>query len=134
DGIAVPGWLHRRGMRLVQAYLPILVVGLVEDQDLARRLDDLRPRRTENKRRRLRPTLRLRIGKALATARNRAEAFHDLRRLGLQDGILVIADQRRAVACAGWQALNILDGPKPGRRRLVGEGISPPESGQKRNC
>jgi hypothetical protein len=65
NGIAIPGWLHRRGMRSVQAYAPVLVIGLLQDQDLAGRLEDLRRRRAQNERRRLRPALRLRSGKLL---------------------------------------------------------------------
>src|SRR5215471_11570240 len=99
-GIAVPGRFHLCGMRLVHAHVADLMIVSIKDDDLVRQLHQLRWAIRKNERHPYGPTLVARVRIAYALQPKLSVAFHDLRRLGLEDWVGVIAGKLEDIAGA----------------------------------
>jgi hypothetical protein len=99
-GIAVPGRLHLCRMRLVHAHLAELMIVGIQDKDLVRGLYYLRWAFRKIERWPSRPTLVARVRVADAIDPEFSVLFNDLRRLGLQDRVRIIAVKLEDIAGA----------------------------------
>src|SRR5580704_1719029 len=134
DGIAKPGRLHLYRMRRVQAHAADLMIVDIKDGDPIHLLDHLHAHVRENEGHSSGPTLVARGRIAFAAQGDFAGSLHDLDRLGLQDGIGVIAHQLQYVAGAVRTARPVCHRAGTGQRRLeAGEGQAHPRRGKIRN-
>src|SRR3954463_15267066 len=96
--IPIPGWRDLGGMRLVHAYVADFVAVAIDHRDLVRLLQHLHAEIPEDKRHTSGPTL---VAWSLIDGSrqgNFAVLLHDVSRVGLQDGIGVIADELVPIA------------------------------------
>ena len=111
-------------MRCVKTHVPHVMIGLVDQDDLARRLHYLHFRVAQDVGRLLRPAFAARRRIAVAAARDLGVPLHLFRGPGLQDGIGVIADQPFE------NMRRVRDRTETGRRRLVIQSRASPRAGE----
>ena len=129
-----PGGRDLRRMGAVHAHAAYLVVLIVEERDLVLFLEDLQTElHRESERRLVGEALVRGIGERVAAERDFALLAHDLRGMGLQDRVLVVADEGVVVLLTGRRALEIVHRQRLARQGLEVEGIASPAAGEIRD-
>src|SRR6202011_1411336 len=120
-------------MRLIHAHLAELMIVVIEDGDPVRLLEDADFKVPKNIRHWLLLTLVVRVRKGPPGQRDFAALLDDLRGLGFQDRIGLIADQLVEVARAGGCARLVQHRARPRYRRLKSKGWVRPNAGKIRD-
>jgi hypothetical protein len=112
DRIPMPGWRHLRWMSLVHAHVADLMIVVAKDDDFVRLLQQFDSAARENERHPTRSTLVARTRKADTGQRYFAGPLHNLRRVRLPPGIMLLSlrVRLRAALCSHFANLAVFVG------------------------